>query len=59
MLGTPTEVDRYCKRLITRVGGNGSYILGAGCEIPSDARPENVWTLIRAAEKYGYYGAGA
>lgn len=50
------DVDRYCKRLITTVGKRGAYILGAGCEIPSDAKPENVWTLIRAAVKYGYYG---
>jgi uroporphyrinogen-III decarboxylase len=54
VLGTTGEVDRTCRRLITRVGRNGSYILGAGCEIPPDARPENVWTLIRSAEKYGY-----
>lgn len=51
----PKEVDAYCKRLITRLGRNGAYILGAGCEIPSNAKPENVWTLIRAAAKYGYY----
>ena len=51
----PKEVDAYCKRLITQVGRDGAFILGAGCEIPSDAKAENVWTLIRAAERYGYY----
>jgi uroporphyrinogen-III decarboxylase len=59
VLASPGEVDRYCKRLIKRVGANSAFILGAGCEIPSDARPANVWTLIRAVEKYGYYNAGA
>lgn len=54
-LGGADEVDRYCKRLISTVGKRGAYILGAGCEIPPDARPENVWTLIRAAVKYGVY----
>jgi len=49
----PKEVDAYCRRLITEVGRDGAFILGAGCEIPADAKPENVWTLIRAAERYG------
>ena len=56
VMGSPQEVDVYCKRLINGVGRNGAYILGAGCEIPSDARPENVLTMIRAVKKYGYYG---
>jgi len=55
VLSSPEEVDQYCRRLIEEVGRDGAYILGAGCEIPSDAKPENVWTMIRAAEKYGYY----
>ncbi len=55
VLSGSDDVDRYCKRLITEVGRDGGYILGAGCEIPSDAKPENVWALIRAAAKYGYY----
>jgi hypothetical protein len=54
-LGSPTEVDEYCHRLIEEVGKGGGYIMGAGCEIPPNARPENVKALIDSVVKYGYY----
>ena len=54
-LASPTEVDEYCHRLIEGVGKGGGYIMGAGCEIPPNARAENVRAMIDSVTKYGYY----
>ncbi|MBI4832542.1 MAG: hypothetical protein HY801_13535 [Candidatus Lindowbacteria bacterium] len=53
--GGKEEVSDYCKRLIEVVGKDGGFILGAGCEIPPNARPENVKAMIDAVKKFGYY----
>jgi hypothetical protein len=55
-LGSVSEVDEYCHRLIEEVGKGGGYIMAAGCEVPPNARPENVKTMLHSVEKYGYYG---
>ncbi len=54
-LASPSEVDEYCHRLIEEVGKGGGYIMGAGCEIPPNARPENVKAMLDSVTKYGYY----
>jgi hypothetical protein len=54
-LAEPVEVDEYCHRLIEEVGRGGGFILGAGCEVAPNAKPENVKAMLHAAEKYGYY----
>jgi uroporphyrinogen decarboxylase len=54
-LGSPAEVDEYCHRLIEEVGRGGGYIMGAGCEIPPNAKPENVKAMIESVSRYGYY----
>lgn len=51
----PHDVDAYCRRLIEEVGGNGAFTLGAGCEIPYNAKKENVRVMIESVRKYGYY----
>ena len=51
-LGSTSEVDEYCHRLIEEVGKGGGYIMGAGCEIPPNARPENVRIMIESVRKY-------
>jgi uroporphyrinogen decarboxylase len=53
--GGEREVSDYCKKLINVVGRNGGFILAAGCEIPPNARPENVKAMIDAATQLGYY----
>lgn len=45
-VGTPAEVAAYCKRLIDEVGGDGGFILGSGCSVPPDVRPENFQALV-------------
>ncbi|MBN2027515.1 MAG: hypothetical protein JW854_12215 [Actinobacteria bacterium] len=54
-LGSPSEVDEYCHRLIEEVGKGGGFILGSGCELAPNARPENVKAMMESVVKYGYY----
>ena len=55
-LGSPSEVDEYCHRLIEEVGKGGGFILGTGCELAPNAKPENVKAMFESVVKYGYYG---
>ncbi len=54
-LGSPSEVDEYCHRLIEEVGKGGGFILASGCEVAPNAKPENVKAMIESVVKYGYY----
>ncbi|NLE43202.1 MAG: hypothetical protein GX620_00670 [Chloroflexi bacterium] len=53
--GTPDEVDAYCKQLIDDCAPGGGYVLGTECEVPWNAKPENVRAVVDAASKYGWY----
>jgi hypothetical protein len=55
-LASVSEVDEYCHRLIEEVGKGGGYIMASGCEVPPNARPENVRAMLGSVTKYGYYG---
>lgn len=55
VLGTPQEVEDYCRQRIEIVGAGGGYILSSGCELPIDAKPENVAAMLASVEKYGRY----
>lgn len=47
-LGTPDEVYNYSKKLMSDIGPTG-FILAQGCDIPPDAKLENVRAMIAAA----------
>ena len=53
--GSPTEVEEYCAKVIKAVGKEGRFILSSGCEVPPNAKPENVRAMIRSAKVYGRY----
>ena len=53
--GTPEEVDAEVKERIKDIGPGGGYILGSGNGLPEYCKPENVWAMAKAVEKYGYY----
>jgi uroporphyrinogen-III decarboxylase len=46
--GTPAEVIDYCRKLISELGPQG-FILQSGCDIPSNAKLENVQAMVRSA----------
>jgi uroporphyrinogen-III decarboxylase len=48
-LGTPDEVNTYCTKLINEIGPSG-FILSSGCDIPMDAKPENVAAMIASVK---------
>jgi hypothetical protein len=45
---TPDEIYAYCRRLIESLGPEG-FILQSGCDIPNNARLENVQAMVTAA----------
>ncbi|MEW5721515.1 MAG: uroporphyrinogen decarboxylase family protein [Thermodesulfobacteriota bacterium] len=47
-LGEPEEVKDYCRRLIKGLGPEG-FILQSGCDIPANARLENVRAMVETA----------
>lgn len=47
VLATPQEVAGYCRRLIKEVGPSG-FILTSGCDVPIDAKYENVKAMVEA-----------
>lgn len=49
--GEPDQVLDYCKNLIKNIGSDGGFILSSGCEVPLDAKPEKVATLIRSVHR--------
>ncbi len=53
VMGSPAEVEEYCHRLIEEVGRGGGFILAGGCEIPYNAKAENLLAMTRSVRKYG------
>lgn len=47
-LGTPDDVYNYSRKLIQEIGPEG-FILHPGCDIPIDAKLENVQAMVAAA----------
>lgn len=46
--GQPEDVTKYAKKLIGECGPTG-FILHSGCDIPANAKLENVQAMVRAA----------
>ena len=47
-MGTPGEMEAYCKRLMVEVGAEGGFILGSGCTLPYLAKDENVTAFFNS-----------
>jgi len=54
-MGTPAEVDREVRGLIRDVGPGGGYIVTSGNSLAGYLKPENVWALSEAVQRYGRY----
>ena len=53
--GTPEETEAEVKQLITILGPNYGYILGASNSVTPDVIPENERAMLAALKKYGIY----
>ncbi len=49
-VGTPDEVRDYCRRLISGAGDDGGLILGSGCAVPCNVKPENFRAMIETGK---------
>ena len=47
--GKPDEVSEYCEKLITGLGMKGGFVLGSGCEVPMNCKPENLMAFMKSA----------
>jgi len=46
---TPEMIAEASSRLLTEFASRGGFILSSGCEIPPEAKPENVAAMVAAA----------
>jgi uroporphyrinogen-III decarboxylase len=54
-VGSPQDVEEYCKKLIKVCGKDGGFILRCSTDYTQEAKPENVRAMIGSVEKYGRY----
>jgi hypothetical protein len=51
-LAEPQDVEAYCEKLIREIGADGGFILSSGCDVPIDAKPENVKVMFQSVQKF-------
>jgi hypothetical protein len=51
-IGEPEQVAAYCRKLIDEVGGDGGFILGSGCSVPPNVKPQNFRAMIETAKRH-------
>ena len=51
-LGTPEEVEAYCKKLIDVIGEGGGFILANACTVPEGSKFENLKAAVDTAKNY-------
>ena len=56
-VGTPQQVEAYCKRLIDVVGKGGGFMIDGAIGIPDEAKPENVRAMADTTREYGVYAS--
>jgi len=49
----PEEITAAAVRLVAAFAGRGGFLLSSGCEIPLEARPENIAAMVTAAREGG------
>ena len=53
-MGSPGDVEDYCKKLIDEVGKDGVFILGSGCAVPPDCKSENFRAMLETTKNYEF-----
>lgn len=51
-LGTPAEIEEYCRKLIDIVGKDSGFILSTGCTCPVDCKMENLQAMVDTVKNY-------
>jgi hypothetical protein len=51
-IGSPSEVDEYCRKLIEICGKGGGFILTSASGSIDQAKPENVKAMVDSVKKY-------
>jgi uroporphyrinogen decarboxylase len=54
--GSADDILKEAKGCIESAARGGGYILSSGCEVPYEAKIENLKTLVKAATTFGKYG---
>ena len=49
VLGHPDQIAEEARRLVELFADRGGFVLSSGCEIPPEAKPENIVALVAAA----------
>ncbi len=55
-VGTPEEMEDYCKKLIDVVGKDTGFILSSGCTVSADCKYENFKVMIDTSKNYYPHG---
>jgi uroporphyrinogen decarboxylase len=55
LLGTPSDVDKACRKAIEEAGANGGFLLMTGDQTGRDTPDENIFAFVEAAKRYGQY----
>jgi len=48
----PADIKEKTEACLREAEGKGRFIIGTGCEIPLDARPENIKAFVRAVREF-------
>ncbi|UCE50881.1 MAG: hypothetical protein JSV31_16590 [Desulfobacterales bacterium] len=51
-LGTPEEMEEYCRKLIDIVGKDSGFILSTGCTCPIDCKMENFKAMVNTTKNH-------
>lgn len=51
-LGSPQDVEAYCRRLMDEVGEGGGFMLTSGCECPVNVTAENLRAMVETGKTY-------
>jgi uroporphyrinogen decarboxylase len=52
LFGTPEDVEQHVDAIMSKLAGRGRFILGSGCDVPSDTPTANIEALVRAGRRY-------
>jgi len=51
-LGSPKEVETYCRKLIDIAGEGSGFILSSGCTVPVECKFDNLKAMVDTAKNY-------